>query len=168
MVIREATLYDAQRLLEIYSYYVLNTAISFEIITPSLGEFEKRIQSTLKGFPYLVLEDNGMIQGYAYAGPFRTRPAYRYSCELSIYLDKDAKGNGYGRKLYEELEKQLKSLGIKNLYACVTNPIEEDEHLTRNSEQFHEHMGFIKVGEFHRCGYKFDRWYNMIYMEKLL
>ncbi len=80
----------------------------------------------------------------------------------------DAKGRGYGRNLYGELERILKGRGIINLYACIGDPIEEDEYLTRNSEKFHAHMGFSKVGTFHKCGYKFNRWYNMIWMEKII
>ena len=168
MTIRSATTADAARLLEIYSWYVENTAISFEYAVPSLNEFEDRISGTLERFPYLVLEEDNVIQGYAYAGLFRIRAAYAHCCELSIYLDRSARGRGYGRKLYEELEKELGKLGYRNLYACIGDPIAEDEHLTRNSEQFHQHMGFTKIGTFHRCGRKFDRWYNMIYMEKII
>ena len=168
MRIRNATKADAARLLEIYSYYVENTAISFEYHVPSLGEFTDRIVNTLQKFPYLVAEEQGVVQGYAYAGPFKERAAYDRSCELSIYLARDAKGRGYGRKLYEALEVALKDKGILNLYACIGDPITEDEYLTKNSEQFHQHLGFVKVGTFHKCGYKFGRWYNMIWMEKII
>ena len=168
MVIRSAAADDAARLLEIYSWYVENTAVSFECETPSLNEFRGRILNTLERFPYLVLEEDRVIQGYAYAGPFHSRAAYSHCCELSIYLDRGAKRRGYGRKLYEALEKELKERGFLNLYACIGDPITEDEYLTRNSEQFHQHMGFTKIGTFHRCGRKFDRWYNMIYMEKII
>lgn len=168
MRIRSATKEDAERLLEIYVYYVESTAISFEYDVPSLDEFRNRIENTLKKYPYLVLEDADEIQGYAYAGPFVGRQAYDHSCEVTIYLDQNAKGRGYGRKLYEALEDKMKAMGILNLYACIGDPVTEDEYLTRNSEQFHQHMGFKKVGEFHKCGYKFDRWYNMIWMEKII
>ena len=73
-----------------------------------------------------------------------------------------------GRALYEELEKRLSSIGVLNLYACIADPIEEDERLTRDSERFHAHMGFEKVGEFHKCAFKFDCWYNMIWMEEVI
>ena len=166
MRIRSATPEDAARLLEIYSYYVEKTAISFEYAVPSLAEFTNRIANTLKKYPYLVVEEEGVAQGYAYAGPFKERAAYDRSCELSIYLARDAKGRGYGRKLYETLERELKAKGVMNLYACIADPIIEDEYLTKNSEQFHRHLGFVKVGDFHKCAYKFGRWYNMIWMEK--
>lgn len=168
MRIRSATREDAGRLLEIYSYYVEKTAISFEYDVPSLEEFTNRIASTLRKFPYLVLEEEGMVQGYAYAGSFNERAAYDHCCELSIYLARYAQGRGYGRKLYEALEAALKAKGILNLYACIADPIIEDEYLTKNSEQFHQHLGFVKAGEFHKCGYKFGRWYNMIWMEKII
>ena len=166
MVIRAATREDAGSLLKIYSYYVENTAISFEYVAPSLDEFSKRISSTLEKYPYIVLEDDGLIRGYAYAGAFHSRAAYAHCCEVTIYLDHDSKGNGYGKALYEALEKALKKMGIINLYACIADPEVEDEYLTKNSECFHQHMGYTKVGEFHKCGYKFGRWYNMIWMEK--
>ena len=168
MMIRKATIDDAERLLEIYAYYVKNTAISFEYDVPSLEEFRNRIGGTLKKYPYLVLEDDGIIQGYAYAGAFVGRAAYDRSCELTIYLEKKKKRRGYGRALYEALEQALKNMGILNLYACIGDPVAEDEYLTRNSEQFHRHLGFSKVGTFHKCGYKFNRWYNMIWMEKII
>ncbi len=168
MKIRSASPEDADRLLEIYSYYVKNTAISFEIDVPSLDEFKARIENTLKKYPYLVLEDQGVIWGYAYAGVFKNRAAYDSSCEVSIYLDLSARGHGYGRQLYEALEKELGKIGIRNLYACIGSPVVEDEYLTRNSEQFHQHLGYTTVGEFHKCAYKFGRRYNMIWMEKII
>ena len=168
MIIRAATKEDAGSLLKIYSYYVENTAISFEYVAPSLDEFSKRISSTLEKYPYIILEDDGLIRGYAYAGAFHSRAAYAHCCEVTIYLDHDSKGNGYGKALYEALDKALKKMEIINLYACIADPEVEDEYLTKNSECFHQHMGYTKVGEFHKCGYKFGRWYNMIWMEKMI
>ena len=168
MFIRSAVLDDAERLLEIYAYYVRNTAISFECSVPLPEEFRERIRATLKKYPYLVIEENGVIQGYAYAGVFKNREAYDHCCEVTIYLDRHSKGKGYGRALYEKLEEKLGEMGIINLYACIGDPISEDEYLTRNSEKFHQHMGYVKAGEFHKCGHKFGRWYNMIWMEKII
>ena len=168
MIIRSAKPGDAGRLVEIYSYYVENTAITFEYDVPSQDEFAARIGNTLKKYPYLVLEEDGVIQGYAYAGVFKDRAAYSRSCELSVYLDRNAAGRGYGRALYEALESALKARGIVNVYACIAYPIAEDEYLTKNSAQFHQHLGFKKVGEFNKCAYKFNRWYNMIWMEKFI
>ena len=73
-----------------------------------------------------------------------------------------------GRKLYEALEEALTRMGILNLYACIAYPEREDEFLTMNSANFHEHLGFRKVGKFYKCGYKFERWYHMIWMEKII
>ena len=128
-LIRSVTVEDAPRLLEIYAYYVKNTAISFEYDVPSLEEFTNRISKTLKKYPYLVLEEQGLIQGYTYAGAFVSRAAYSHSSEITIYLHKDAKGKGYGRMLYEALENKLKAIGILNLYARIGSPVEEDEYL---------------------------------------
>lgn len=168
ITIREAQIEDADRLLEIYSYYVLNTAITFEYDLPTIQEFKERIKRTKMKYPYLVIEENGRIVGYAYAGPFVGRAAYNWSCEMTIYLDQHAQKHGYGRKLYEALENLLLEMGIINLYACIGYPEMEDQYLNKNSADFHEHMGFAKVGEFHKCGYKFGRWYNMIWMEKII
>ena len=163
MRIRSATTQDAARLLAIYTYYVEKTAISFECDVPSLAEFTGRIAKTLLKYPYLVMEEDGVVQGYTYAGPFKERAAYNRSCELSIYLDCDVKGRGYGF-----VNLTLKPNRFLNMYACIADPITEDEYLTKNSEQFHQHLGFVKVGEFHRCACKFGRWYNMIWMEKFI
>lgn len=119
-------------------------------------------------YPYLVIEKDHIIQGYAYAGPFVGRAAYDWSCEMTVYLSHNARKSGMGRKIYEALEMKLREMGILNLYACIGYPEVDDEYLTTNSADFHAHMGFVKVGEFHKCGYKFGRWYNMIWMEKII
>ena len=177
ILIREATPEDAPLLLEIYAYYVERTAITFEYDVPSVKEFRDRILHTKEKYPYLVIEEDGVIRGYAYAGVFKGRAAYDRSCEMTIYLDREAagrgpgSGRGLGRKLYEALEEELKARGILNLYACIGVPAENagaDEYLDHNSEQFHAHMGYTTVGTFHLCGYKFGRWYNMIWMEKMI
>ncbi len=168
MRIRSATPADAERLLEIYAYYVENTAISFEYEVPSVEEFRLRIENTLKKYPYLVLEEDGAVVGYAYAGVFKARAAYGHSCEVSIYIDRDMTRRGYGRALYKALEEDLRDRGIRNLYACIAEPIEPDEYLTNDSEIFHSRTGYIRVGEFHKCAFKFGRFYNMIWMEKII
>ena len=168
MIIRTATANDAEELLNIYAYYVENTAITFEYDVPTLEEFTQRIENTLKKYPYLVAEKDGEILGYAYAGVFKDRAAYDWSAETTIYLKQDAVKCGLGRMLYETLEKEMKKRGFLNLYACIGYPIDDDEYLTKNSAEFHAHLGFETVGEFHKCGYKFGRWYNMIWMEKII
>ena len=168
IVIRSASVNDAEALLNIYAYYVENTAITFEYKVPTVEEFQQRIANTLKKYPYLVAEKEGTILGYAYAGVFKDRAAYDWSAEVTIYLSHNATKCGIGRKLYEALETEMKKRGFLNLYACIGYPVEEDEYLTKNSAQFHAHLGDQTVGEFHKCGYKFGRWYNMIWMEKLI
>ncbi len=166
--IRTASPDDARELLDIYDYYVKETAITFEYETPSEDEFRGRIEKVLKKYPYIVIEQNGTILGYAYAGTFKDRDAYQWSVELSIYLNKDHRRAGLGRLLYEELERRLKAQGILNLYACIGYPDAEDEHLTLNSVRFHEKMGYSMIGKFNKCGRKFGRWYSMVWMEKLI
>ena len=166
--IRDARKEDAKDLLDIYSYYVENTAISFELKTPTLTEFENRITEIQKHYPYLVIEKDCRIEGYAYAHLFVGRDAYSYSAETTIYLDHNSLREGLGRKLYEELENRLKQIGIINLYACIGVPSEEDEYLTNNSMNFHNHLGYKTVGTFRNCGRKFNKWYSMVWMEKLI
>lgn len=167
--IRSATPADAAKLLEIYARYVTDTAISFEYDVPSVDEFRGRIETRLsRGYPYLVAEEDGVLLGYAYAGPFIDRTAYAHCCELTIYLAQTARGRGIGRRLYAALEETLGEKGFRNLYACIGVPETEDEYLNFNSRDFHAHMGFRTVGTFRNSGYKFGRFYHMIWMEKLL
>lgn len=168
VAIRLASVDDAEELLKIYAYYVEHTAVSFEYDVPAPAEFRERIARTLTKYPYFVAESEEGILGYAYAGPFVGRAAYGWSAELTIYLAPDRRGRGLGRKLYGELEAALAEMGITNLYACIGLPEEEDEYLTRSSAEFHAHMGFAAVGTFRRCGRKFRRWYDMIWMEKII
>ena len=168
ITIRDAGSGDAARLLEIYGYYVINTAVTFEISMPSLEEFKRRIREISRCYPYLVIEEDVKIEGYAYAHLFVGREAYSYSAETTIYLDPGSRGKGLGRKLCEELEKRLKAMGIINLYACIGVSEKEDGYLTNNSRDFHGHIGYKTVGRFEKCGRKFGRWYDMIWMEKLI
>ena len=98
--VRDATMEDAGRILEIYAYYVEKTAITFEYEVPSLEEFKSRMRKTMEKYPYLVIEKDGKIEGYAYAGAFNTRAAYDWASEMTIYLSHDARKCGLGRKLY--------------------------------------------------------------------
>ena len=169
--ILEAAPDDAKEILEIYAPYVRETAISFEYDVPTLENFRERIINTLKKFPYLKAvneNENNKIVGYAYAGEFKPRKSYEVSCEVSIYVRKDFRGHGVGRLLYNELEKRLKAQRIFNMYACVAYPEIEDEYLTRNSVNFHEHLGFKTVGHFTNCAYKFERFYSMRWLEKFI
>lgn len=166
--IRAATTADAEQLLAIYAPYVSKTAITFEYETPSLAAFQERIENTLKRYPYIVAEKNGEILGYAYTGAFVGRAAYDWAAEISIYLKESRRGIGLGRKLYGALEELSKAQHILNLNACIGYPEHEDTYLTQNSVQFHTHLGYAIVGRFHKCGYKFGTWYDMVWMEKLL
>ena len=168
ITIRTAALPDAERLLEIYRPYVEETAITFEYDVPTIDEFRGRMTRVLEKYPYLVAERDGTIVGYAYAGPFVGRAAYDWSVETTIYLDRAVRRQGIGGRLYAALETALAAMGILNLNACIGYPEAEDEHLTRNSVEFHAHLGYEWVGQFHNCGYKFGRWYHMVWMEKML
>lgn len=164
--IRTATVEDAEAILAIYAPYVTDTAITFEYEVPGIEEFRERIRHTLKRYPYLVAEKDGVIIGYAYAGPFKERAAYDWAVETTIYVDISRKKMGIGKKLYAALEQSLAQQNILNLNACIGYPEQEDEYLTKNSVEFHKHLGYRLVGEFFQCGYKFGRWYNMVWMEK--
>lgn len=168
VVIRPASPEDAEALLEIYAPYVRETAISFEYDVPSPEKFRERIRKTLERFPYLLAEAEGELLGYAYTGPFKNRAAYDWAVETTIYLRRDLRRQGLGRRLYGALEDISRAQGVRNLEACVACPEAEDPYLTWNSVNFHAHMGFRLVGTFYKCGYKFGNWYNMVWMEKLL
>lgn len=164
--IRTATPDDANEILGIYSCYVKETAITFEYAVPSLKDFTERIRSTLEHYPYIVCLKEDRILGYAYAGTFHARPAYDWSVETSIYVHKDHRGQGIGKLLYENLESLLKRMNITNANACIAYTGQKDKHLNNDSVTFHEHLGYRSSGHFHKCGYKFDTWYDMVWMEK--
>ena len=164
--IRVATTEDAVALLKIYTPYVEHTAITFDYEVPTEKEFREKIESLLKKYPVLVAETAEGVVGYAYADTFKNKPAYDWAVETTIYVEENCKKMGIGKRLYEELECILKSQNIVNLNACIAYPEEEDEHLTKDSVRFHEKLGYRMVGEFRQCGYKFNRWYNMVWMEK--
>ena len=166
--IRPASVDDTDAILSIYEYYVLNTAISFEYKVPDISEFKQRIETISEKYPYYIAVIDNKIVGYAYASAFGEREAYKFSVELSVYIDKDYKKQGVGKLLYSHLENELKKMGITNLYARVVVPDVEDEYISFNSLLFHKHLGFKQVGELHKCGYKFNRWYNVVYMEKFI
>lgn len=167
MNIRMATTGDADQLLNIYAPYVTDTAITFEYKVPDAEEFRLRISNTLKKYPYLVVEDdNGNLFGYAYADVFKSRAAYDWTVETSVYVKMGESGKGLGRLLHDALENELKQMGILNMCACITYPRSEDPYITDNSIRFHEHLGYRMVGHFSQCGYKFNHWYDMVWMEK--
>ena len=156
-----ATSEDARELLNIYKYYVDNTAITFEYDTPTIEEFENRIINTLVKYPYIVAEKDNKIYGYTYASAFKGRRAYDWAVETSIYVEANSSRNGVGTLLYNELERYLKLQNIINVNACITYPNEK-------SENFHKKFGYKTVGHFTKCGYKFGQWHDMFWMEKFL
>lgn len=166
--IRSARLEDAVQLNSIYSYYVNNTAITFEDEAPTVEQFKERMADIMSLYPYFVAEADGAIAGYAYAGKFKSRSAYDWSVETTVYVKCGVNRRGVGTALYRALEEALKSQGIINMYACIAVPEVDDKFLTHGSVYFHERMGFKIVGEFVNCGCKFGRWYNMVWMQKLL
>ena len=167
MKIRTASPRDGAALLKIYGPYVERTAITFEYRVPSVEEFSRRIERTLKQYPYFAAEFEGELVGYAYAGPFHEREAYDWAVETSIYVAWDQRKMGIGRRLHDALETALREQGILNMNACVACPCgEADEYLTWSSLEFHRRLGYRLVGEFRQCGYKFGRWYNMAWLER--
>lgn len=168
IVIRTATLEDAREILDIYAPYVEKTVITFEYEVPSLEEFQMRMKHILKKHPYIVAEKDGEILGYAYTGSFVGRAAYDWAVETTIYVKENKKKMGLGKMLYKALEDISRAQNILNMNACIGYPETEDEYLTKNSAEFHGHLGYRMVGEFRQCGYKFGRWYNMVWMEKMI
>lgn len=166
MKIRFAKETDAAELLAIYAPYVKNTAITFEYDVPSVEEFAQRIRSVSSRYPYIAAELDGEIIGYAYASAFHTRAAYDWSVEMSIYLKQEKRRFGIGGKLYDIMEAMLRKQGFLNLNACIAYSDIEEETLTKASVRFHEKRGFSIIGRFSKCGYKFNRWYDMVWMEK--
>lgn len=159
MKIRVANVDDAKDIQRIYSHYVEKTCITFEYEIPSVQEMASRIEKTLQKYPYLVAEINGQVVGYAYAGVMRVRKAYEWCCELSIYIDEEYQHQGIAKKLYQILISLLKAMNMQTLYACITYPNEKSVH-------FHEVFGFQQNAWFHKCGYKFGKWLDVIWMEK--
>ena len=157
---------DASALLEIYAPYVTGTAVTFEYTVPTPEEFSGRIARTLERYPYLAACREGQILGYAYASPFKARAAYDWAVETSIYVRQDQTGTGCGRALYDALERILKAQHILSMYACIAYTDHADDRLTNNSPEFHTHMGYELTAKFPKCGYKFGKWYDMIWMHK--
>lgn len=157
---------DARELLGIYAPYILQTGITFEYEVPSEEAFRKRMEKVLEKYPYLVAVENGEIVGYAYAKELGERAAFSRSVETVIYLGSNRRGKGLGRLLYGELERILRLQNVTNLYAAVSYREHEDETITHASPLFHLSMGYRKAAHFDKCGYKFGRWYDIVWYEK--
>ena len=162
--IRTAKVEDAEKLLDIYSYYVKKTAVTFEYEVPSVEEFQERIRHISSHYPYLIAEEEGEIIGYSYADRLRPRAAVGWDVEMTIYLKQDIRRNGLGRHMYTLMEDILREQGVVNAVSLITKPT--DEYSDFNSVQFHEKMGYKHAGELKDCGYKFNRWYALLYMDK--
>ena len=166
--IRPAEERDIPAMLAVYAPYVEETAVSFEYAVPSPEEFRARLARVQGFYPWLVAEQEGRVLGYAYASRFHPRAAYDWSVEVSIYVQREARGHGLGPRLYEALEAMLRAQNVLSAYACIALAETPDEYLDHASIRFHERMGYRLTGTFPNCGYKFGRWYGMVWMEKRL
>ena len=161
ITIRAARPADAAELLKIYAPYVEETTVTFEYDVPTLADFTGRIAGTLEKYPYLVAEQDGEILGYAYAAPFRSREAYIWAVEESVYVRRDKHRNGIGRLLYMELERLLRAQNVASVNACISYP-------NRDSVKFHSSLDFERVARFTKCAYKLDQWVDIVWMQKVL
>ncbi|HFI0536408.1 TPA: N-acetyltransferase family protein [Streptococcus suis] len=161
IVIRNAQVEDAANLVAIYAPYVEKTAITFETQVPAVEDFANRIEKTLKKFPYLVAVEEGQVVGYAYASTYYARAAYDWTVELSIYVQKEARGKGIGTLLYTALEEELTARGFKNFLACIALP-------NPASIALHEKRGYQQVAHFKKVGYKFGTWHDIVWLQKSL
>jgi L-amino acid N-acyltransferase YncA len=158
LLIRPANYQDAEEILKIYAPFITNTPVSFEEIVPDPDEIIARIENTARELPYLVCVIDNEIAGYAYASNHRTRSAYRWTKELSVYIHPDFKRRKIGKALYYCVIEVLKYQGVCSLLAGITLPNPE-------SIGFHENMGFSKVAELHATGFKLGKWYDVGWWE---
>ena len=166
--IRLAVPDDAEQLLNIYAPYILETGVTFEYSVPSKEEFRSRIERILEKYPYLVACEGNRTVGYAYAKELGERAAFSHSVETAIYLERGERRKGAGSLLYAELEKILKLQNITNVYAAVSYRAQEDETISHASPLFHLASGYHKAAHFRKCGYKFGRWYDIVWYEKYI
>lgn len=153
---------DIPTITSIYSYYVLNSTCTFEIVPPTADEMINRRNEILKkNMPYLVAEiENSIVVGYAYCDWFKPRAAYRFSVELTIYLEKNMHGKGFGRQLLNRLIHEAELIGIRKMIATIGDSLNE------KSINLHHTVGFSHVGTIKSCGWKFNRWIDIVIMEK--
>ena len=166
MRVRDATELDAEACAAIYAPYVTDTAVTFEYQPPSVAEMARRIAAAQWEHAWLVLEDGrvdegGRVVGYAYAGPFKERAAYRWSCEVSVYLAPGRRRSGGGRQLYEALFTRLAERGFRTLVAVMTLPNDASEGL-------HRALGFELVGTFRRIGWKHGQWRDVAFAQRAI
>ncbi len=160
MIIRFATPLDASEILEIYSPFVKNSPATFETTVPSISEMQDRMKNGATTHPWIVAQNDldKKILGYAYASPHRSRAAYQWCVESSVYLCESARGQGTGTALYDVLFEILRRQQFVNVYAGITSPYPP-------SEKFHQKYGFQKIGIYPRIGFKIDRWHDVGWWE---
>jgi L-amino acid N-acyltransferase YncA len=156
--VRDAGPGDAAACAAIYAPYVRDTAITFELEPPGAEQMAGRIAASSARHAWVVLEDAGEVVGYAYGTQFQSRPAYRFSCEVSVYVETGRRRTGAGRALYEALFERLRARGFRNAVAGMTMPNEA-------SERLHLGMGFRPVGAYANIGYKLGRWHHVAYFQ---
>lgn len=161
--IRPATRQDMDQIQAIYAFYVSRTAASFEEVAPSIEEMTERLDTTHgRGLPFLVAEERGEILGYTYAGPFRSRSAYRYTVEDSIYVAPFVTRRGIGRTLLAELIRTCTGLGYRQMIAVI------GDSANQGSIGLHRSLGFRQEGVLRGVGFKFDRWVDVVIMHREL
>jgi L-amino acid N-acyltransferase YncA len=162
MLVRDASQAgDAAACAAIYAPYVRDTAITFETDPPSEWEMAARIAASRQTHAWLVAEENGRVVGYAYGGPFKARAAYRWSCEVSVYVELGRRRTGAGRALYEELFSRLAARGYQTAVAGMTLPNDASAGL-------HKALGFEPVGTYRRIGWKHDAWHDVAWSQRTL
>ena len=163
LAIRPAAPHDVPRIAAIYAHHVRTGLASFEIEPPDEAEIARRLAEVrAQGLPYLVAEADGRVVGYAYAVPHRTRPAYRYTLEDSVYVDRDCAGRGIGRRLLERLVSEAAARGYRQMIAVI------GDSANRPSIALHEACGFARVGLLPAVGLKFGRWVDSVLMQRAL
>ncbi|HYE46379.1 MAG TPA: arsinothricin resistance N-acetyltransferase ArsN1 family B [Caulobacter sp.] len=150
---------DAEAIAAIYAPYVVGTAISFEETAPTSDEMARRIASTLPTFPFLVFEEAGAVLGYCYGAAHGARPAYRWACNVSVYVAQAAQQRGVGRALYSALFELLDRQGFHALFAGIALP-------NAGSVALHEAMGFEHLGTYHKVGFKLGAWRDVGYWRR--
>ncbi len=154
---------DVAAITAIYAHHVLTGTGTFEIAPPTEADMANRRADVLaKGLPYLVVEDGGRVIGFAYCNWFKPRPAYRFSAEDSIYMASDAHRKGLGKALLAELCTRAERAGVRKLLAVI------GDSANTGSVGVHTALGFSHVGVLKSCGWKFDRWLDVVMMEKPL
>jgi phosphinothricin acetyltransferase len=160
-MIRPAQPTDAAAIAAIYNHYILHTPITFEEAAVTEGEMVARMAAIQPALPWLVAEEGGAVVGYAYAGPWKSRAAYRHSVETTVYVDRHHGRSGIGSGLYAALIAQLRSRSMHCLMGGIALP-------NAASVALHEKFGFRKVAHFEQVGRKFDRWLDVGYWELIL